>query len=78
MSDRSGDGYSLAQLGLKGGEAIDYANGFVTSDLKSRPGEAALHRVANDLSKNGILEQQVAKRMSGFLHTALEQIESGK
>jgi hypothetical protein len=40
--------------------------------------EAVLRRVANDLSKNGILEQQVAKRMNGFLHTALEQIESGK
>jgi hypothetical protein len=28
--------------------------------------------------RNGILEQQVAKRMNGFLHTALEQIESGE
>jgi hypothetical protein len=68
----------LRQLGLKREEAIDYANGFVTSDLKNRPGEAVPRRVANDLSNNGILEQQVAKRMNGFLQTALEQIESGK
>jgi hypothetical protein len=52
---------------LKREEAIDYANGFVTSDLKNRPGEAVPRRVANDLSNNGILEQQVAKRMNGFL-----------
>jgi hypothetical protein len=68
----------LRQPGLKGKAAIDYADGFVTSEFENRPDKSTPHRVANDLSKNGILKQQVAKRMNGFLHTALEQIESGK
>ncbi|MGC1563681.1 MAG: hypothetical protein WA820_28065 [Bradyrhizobium sp.] len=68
LSHWSGDAYvavwpciSRGTLGLKEEAAIGYANGFVASDLKNRPGGATLHRVANDLSKNGILEQLLRK-----------------
>jgi hypothetical protein len=66
-------------LGLKGEAAIDYANGFATSEFENRPDKKRPCTGSQMICRrNGILEQQVAKRMNGFLHTAPEQIESGK
>ncbi|MGZ4965316.1 MAG: DUF1476 domain-containing protein [Limisphaerales bacterium] len=70
--------WAAAQLGLKGDAAVAYANELVTEDLVSQTSDATLHRVAKDLAKKGISEQQVAKRMNEFLHIALEQIEASK
>ena len=70
--------WAAAHLGLTGEAAVAYANGLVTDDLVSQDSNATLHRVAKDLAKKGISEQQVAKRMNELLHIALEQIESGK
>jgi hypothetical protein len=69
--------WAAAHLGLTGEAAVAYANGLVTDDLVSQDSNATLHRVAKDLAKKGISEQQVAKRMNELLHIALEQIESG-
>jgi hypothetical protein len=69
--------WAAAHLGLTGEAAVAYANGLVTDDLVSQDSNATLHRVAKDLTKKGISEQQVAKRMNELLHIALEQIESG-
>jgi hypothetical protein len=69
--------WAAAQLGLKGDAAADYAKELVIADLEKRTSDATLHKVAKDLAKTGISEQQVAKRMNEFLHTALEQIEAG-
>jgi len=70
--------WAAAHLGLTGEAAVAYANGLVTDDLVSQDSNATLHRVAKDLAKKGISEQQVAKRMNELLYIALEQIETGK
>ena len=70
--------WAAAQLGLKGDAAADYAKELVTTDLENQTSDVTLHKVAKDLAKKGISEQQVAKKMNEFLHAALEQIESGK
>jgi hypothetical protein len=69
--------WAAAHLGLTGDAAVAYANELVTEDLLSQSSNATLQRVAKDLAKKGISEQQVAKRMNELLHIALEQIESG-
>ena len=70
--------WAAAHLGLTGEAAVAYANSLVTDDLVSQTSNATLHKVAKDLAKKGISEQQVAQRMNEFLHIAIEQIESGK
>ena len=70
--------WAAAQLGLKGDAAIDYAKELVTADLENQTSDATLHKVAKDLAKKGISEQQVAKKMNEFLHKAVEQLESEK
>jgi hypothetical protein len=69
--------WAAGQLGLTGDAAAAYANELVTADLASQSSDATLHRVSQDLAKNGISKQQVAERMNEFLHKALEQIEVG-
>ncbi len=70
--------WAAAQLGLTGEAASKYANDLVTADLENQTVDATLHRVSRDLTKKGISEQQVAKKMNDFLQAALEQIELGK
>jgi hypothetical protein len=69
--------WAAAQLGLTGDAAVAYANELVTAELTSQSSDAILLRVSQDLAKKGISKQQVAQRMNEFLHTALDQIESG-
>jgi hypothetical protein len=70
--------WAAGQLGLAGDAAVAYANDLVTSDLESQSDGDTLHKVSKDLAPKGISEQQIATKMEEFLHSALEQIQSGE
>jgi hypothetical protein len=70
--------WAAAQLGLTGDAAVSYANDLVTDHLESKTPDDVLRKVANDLSRKGVLEEEIARKMQEYLHTALRQIEAGE
>ena len=69
--------WAAARLGLAGDAATAYANELVTANLENQSSDDTLRKVSKDLAPEGISEQQVAQRMQEFLHSALQQIETG-
>jgi hypothetical protein len=69
--------WAAGQLGLTGDAAVAYANELVTANLESQTSDDILRKVSKDLAPKGIAQQQVARKMDEYLHTALGQIEAG-
>lgn len=66
--------WAAAQLGLTGDAAAGYATALVTADLENQTIDGTLRRVAADLAGKGISAEEVARKLQGYLHQAMQQL----
>jgi hypothetical protein len=69
--------WAAEKLGITGEAAVTYAREAVAGAFASGGEKAVVARVANDLSANGITEDDIRRQMTEFLAQAIAQVKAG-
>jgi hypothetical protein len=69
--------WAAEKLGITGEAAVTYAREAVAGTFASGGEKAVVARVANDLSANGITEDDIRRQMTEFLAQAIAQVKAG-
>jgi hypothetical protein len=69
--------WAAEKLGITGEAAVTYAREAVAGAFASGGEKAVVARVANDLSANGITENDIRRQMTEFLAQAIAQVKAG-
>jgi hypothetical protein len=67
--------WAASQLGLTGEAATAYATALVTANLENQTIDETLRKVAGDLAETGVTLEELAQKLQGYLHQAVEQIK---
>jgi hypothetical protein len=69
--------WAAEKLGITGEAAVTYAREAVAGTFASGGEKAVVARVANDLSANGITEDDIRRQMTELLAQAIAQVKAG-